>query len=242
MITDVQAERVLPTSIETLTMPTSLKLASDGGCQLTCSEKITVARQLHDSRDPAPIHVSYANLLVQMVGSVISTYPPCGDNIAFITSAEVLTPYLVAAQAKLYPLTSSRRIPLITLLKLTTFRMAAQDRWSLAYFGHVVIKNGIKIARSIKRDTSQFSESQTSMDRQHIWALPTTMEAFRICVRGFASAMHLLVHPSAVTPAELMDLFREIAEFYELYDCRVSVMSLAEVFKDHLTAYFTRLR
>lgn len=39
MITDVQAKRVLPTSIETRTMPTSLKLAFDGGCQLTDSEK-----------------------------------------------------------------------------------------------------------------------------------------------------------------------------------------------------------
>lgn len=71
MIYDVQAKWVLPTSIETRTMQTSLKLASDGGCQLTESEKITVARQIRESRSPAHIHVSNANLLVQMVGSVI---------------------------------------------------------------------------------------------------------------------------------------------------------------------------
>lgn len=65
--------------------------------------------------------------------------------------------------------------------------MVTQERWNLAYFGHVLIKKGIKVACFIKRDTSLFAESQTSMDRQEIWTLPTTMEAFGICARGLAS-------------------------------------------------------
>lgn len=120
--------------------------------------------------------------------------------------------------------------------------MAAQDRWSLAYLGHLVIKNGVKVGRSIKRDTSQFTDSETSMERQDLWALPTSMESFVICVSGLASAAKLLVHPSTTTPAELMDLFRQLGEFYEIYDCRVSVTSFVEVYKDHITAKFTRLR
>lgn len=110
--------------------------------------------------------------------------------------------------------------------------MSAQDRWSLAYFGHTVIKNGIKIARSIKRDTSHFAESQMSMDRQDLWALPTTMESLGICVRGLADAVELLIHPSAMTPAEVMDLYRQLGAYYERFDCRLSVTSLAEVFTD----------
>lgn len=51
--------------------------------------------------------------------------------------------------------------------------MAAQDRWSMAYFRHLVVKNGIKVTRFIKRDTFQFDNSQTSMDRQDFWELPT---------------------------------------------------------------------
>lgn len=58
---------------------------------------------------------------------------------------------------------------------------------------------------------------------------------------GLDSAAPLLVHPSAITPAELMDLFRKLAEFYELYDCRISIASLVEIYKDHVTADFTRL-
>lgn len=42
------------------------------------------------------------------------------------------------------------------------------------------------------------------------------MEEFRICVRGISFTIQLLVHPSAITKAELMDLFRKLAEFYEL--------------------------
>lgn len=80
------------------------------------------------------------------------------------------------------------------------------------------------------------------MNRQEIWELPTTMESFGICARGLDSSVQLLAHPSAVTPAELMDLCRQIAKFYELFHCPISVTFLAEIYKDHITAHFTRLR
>lgn len=79
------------------------------------------------------------------------------------------------------------------------------------------------------------------MNRQDIWALPTSMESFGICVGGLASSVHLLVHPSAITPADLMDLFGQNGEFDEVYDCRVSVTSLVEVYEDKITAHFTRM-
>lgn len=112
----------------------------------------------------------------------------------------------------------------------------------MAYFGHTVIQNGVKIARSIKRDTSHLAESQMFMDRQEVWALPTTMESFGICIRGLADAVELLINPSPVTAAELMDLFRKLFSYYERLDCHISFTSIAEVFTDHITAHFTRLR
>lgn len=36
--------------------------------------------------------------------------------------------------------------------------MEVQERWNVAYVGHVVTNNGVKIAFSIKRDTSEFEE------------------------------------------------------------------------------------
>lgn len=56
------------------------------------------------------------------------------------------------------------------------------------------------------------------------------------------SAAQLLVPQSAITPAELMDLFIQLRELYDIYDCRVLVASLVEVYKDDITAHFTRLR
>lgn len=61
-------------------------------------------------------------------------------DISFISSAKQLTPYMVEDRGKLSKPTSASRVPIIPLLKLFTFRMAAQDRWSLNYFGHVAIK------------------------------------------------------------------------------------------------------
>lgn len=96
--------------------------------------------------------------------------------------------------------------------------MAAQDCWSFFSFGHIVIRNGIKVTRTIKKDASHFPDSQISMDRQEFWALPTTMEALGICVRGLARAVELLIHPSAITAAEMYDLFRKIGSLYEEFD------------------------
>lgn len=158
MIKEIQTKNGQTKSAEASTMPKSPKMASDDGCMLTDSNCNAVKNQMCKARGLANIPIVEANLLVQMVGSVISIYPPVGDEISFIPYAELLKPYLFAARAKLLLTTSARRVPLIQLLKLATFRMAAQDRWSLAYFGHVVIKNGIKVARSITWDTSQFSD------------------------------------------------------------------------------------
>lgn len=153
-----------------------------------------------------------------------------------MTIDEPLTPYLVAKCTKLAPTTSAWRIALIPLLKLATFRMEGQDRRSLVYFGHVIIKNGIKVCGSVKRDTSQLADSQTSMYQQDLWALPTSMESFIICVRGLASATQLLVHPTAVMTVYITDLFRQLGEFHEVYDCRTSVASLMEVYTEQMTA------
>lgn len=165
MMSEMQDKHKKSTSVDVRTMPMALKLASDGGCQLNDDEKTIVARQLREARGPANIPLTEAEFFVQIVGSVVSSYPPGGNDIAYISSAEYLTPYLVAARSNLSPPTSSLHIPLMPLLKLTNYLMTAQDRWKLAYFGHVVIKNAIKVARSVKRDASQFAEAQNSMDR-----------------------------------------------------------------------------
>lgn len=229
MIPDLQFKRVQPTSIEARTMPTALELASDGGCQPTDTEKTSVICHLWESHRPPNIPLTEAGLLVQIFGLVISRSILGGDDIAYITSVEPLTPYLVAARAKSMPPISAQRIPLIPLLKLATFRMASPGWCSLSYFGNLVIKNVVKVARSINVDTLQFTDSQTSMVLQDLCALPASIESFGICVRGFASTTQLLVHPFVITPAKIMDLFRQVGEFYKIYNCRVSVESLVEV-------------
>lgn len=103
----------------------SLKLASDGGYQLFDTEKIDAEKQICTAVGPACIDIDHARLLVQLVVSEISNYPPGGDDITFIPSAEPLTPYLTSARTSLCPPIIARRIPLIPLLKLTTYHMAA---------------------------------------------------------------------------------------------------------------------
>lgn len=71
MVADVNSKRVLPTSIEARIMSTSIKLESDGGYQLTDTEKTSIALQLREARGPGDIPLTEAGLLVQMVHSMI---------------------------------------------------------------------------------------------------------------------------------------------------------------------------
>lgn len=110
----------------------------------------------------------------------------------------------------------------------------------MAYYGHVPIKNGVKVACSIKMDMLQFADFQKFTERQDLWALPMYIQSFVICVRGLASGAQILVHALAVILAQFRDLFRQLDEFYEFYDCRASVASMVEVYKEHIMAQFTR--
>lgn len=53
-------------------MPLSLKLASDGGCKLTDGQKTTFVRHLREVRELANIPMAEAELLVRMVGALVS--------------------------------------------------------------------------------------------------------------------------------------------------------------------------
>lgn len=108
MIVETRAKRVYPPKADSRTIPNSLKLSSNGGCQMTENERSPVIKQSCEARGLANIHMKDANLLVQFVGPVICSYYPGGYNMAFISSAELLTPYLVAAEANMSPPTSAR--------------------------------------------------------------------------------------------------------------------------------------
>lgn len=103
----------------------ALKITSDGGCQLNDEDKTIIMGQLIEARGPTNITFSDSGLLVQMVGSVISSYPVEGDNISYMSSVQPLRPYPVSARITFSPPTSARPIPLIPLLKIARCRMTA---------------------------------------------------------------------------------------------------------------------
>lgn len=189
MISDIQFTREQPSSVENRIIPMSLKSATDSDCQLTDSDGNMVAKQLCEARGSVQNPIAGADLLMQMFGSFILSNPSREDDMAFISSAKPLKPYLVASRGRLSPSISVRRVSLILLMNISTIKMAAQDMCSLAYFGHVIIKISIKLERFLKRDMSQFGYLHTSVDRQDVWAMPTTMETFGICANGLESAV-----------------------------------------------------
>lgn len=92
MIANVHDKRANPTSMDARTMPMALKFASGGGCRLNDEDKTTFVRQFQYVCRPPNILLVEAELLVQMVGSAVSSYPPGRDDIVYISSAESLTP------------------------------------------------------------------------------------------------------------------------------------------------------
>lgn len=203
--------------------------------------KTAVNRQDCDAGGPTSIELKQSNILGKVVGSVISSYPPSGDDIAFILSAE---PYLhnshphetryphqqCPANSINYPVqTGNIQNGGAGQMKSGLFRPPRDQKWH-------------RCAPFIKRGTSHFAESQTTVYRKDIWTRPTSMEAFGIFARWLPDAIDQLVHPSAIMAAEVMDRFRRLGSFYEPYQYRLSVTSLQEIYKNYLTAQFTRLR
>lgn len=84
LIAEIQAKHGQPSPREERDIPNPLKLTSAEGCQLMDKELTAVAKQLHKASGLVYITISEANLLVQMVGSVVSSYPQGGDIIACI--------------------------------------------------------------------------------------------------------------------------------------------------------------
>lgn len=125
MIADVQDKWAEPASFDARTVRMSQALASDSGCQLNDEEKTAVARQLREAICLDNILVSDADPLVQILCSVVISYPCGANDISCISSSKPPTPCLVTASATLSPPAMPRLIPLIPLLKLATCRMTA---------------------------------------------------------------------------------------------------------------------
>lgn len=92
-----------------------------------------------------------------IIGQNTTNCPSGGDDISYIASAEVFLTFLVVENAQLTKPLSARRVPLIPLLKLATYRETAADRWSQVYFRQLVYKNRIITPRIVKKDFSNFS-------------------------------------------------------------------------------------
>lgn len=146
------------------------------------------------------IPISKARLLAEMLGGGLASYHPGTDDVAFLSAAANLGPHLEVAQDAMTVPSSSQTIPFMELLKLATLRMTSADRWDLTYLGHVVVKNGIRISRSVKREGAKVEDAKYSVDRQDVWASLNSMKSFKIAALGLAAAVEEMLHPSIVTP------------------------------------------
>lgn len=84
--------------------------------------------------------------------------------------------------------------------------MTWADRWDLDYFSHVTVKNGTRVARSVKREGGKPEDPKYSPERQDVWANLNIIEAFTIAARGLAAAVDELLHPSILTYLDLLSL------------------------------------
>lgn len=177
-----------------------------------------------------------------MSGGAFASYYPGTDDIAFRTAATDILPHLEVAHDALAIPSSSQTVPMIALLKLATLRMTSADRWDLTYFGHVVVKNGTRVARSVMREGVKLEDPKYFLDRQDVWATLNSMEEFSIATLGLAAAVEELLQPSILTSSEVMEMFKTTAVQHAKYGSPVTVTSLVVLFRNQITRYFTALR
>lgn len=69
---------------------------------------------------------------------------------------------------------------MMELLKMATLRTNSTDSWELKYLSHVVVKNGARVVRSVKRERKKIEDPEYSLDLQDVWAALNSTEAFTI--------------------------------------------------------------
>lgn len=79
----------------------------------------------------------------------------------------------------------------------------------------LLAKNREMISKTIQTDANQFSEAPFTEERQDLWAKIDNIENFGIDARDLALAMDLLMNPSIITKAEVMEWFLCTACLYE---------------------------
>lgn len=177
-----------------------------------------------------------------MIGGALASYHPGTDDIAFLSATTDLMPNLEVAQDAIAILASLQNIPMMALLKLATFRMTSAARWDLTKFGHVVVKNDTRVARSVKREGAKREDPKYSLEPQDVRAMLNSMEAFTIAGLGLPAVLDDLLHRTILTTGEVLSLFRNVASLFAKYHSLVTVTSLVMLFKNQLARYFTAFR
>lgn len=221
---------------------TALKLTPEGSYFLTDAEKRDLASQLREFGGPSNMPLESCRLLMNAVGKSIASYSPGTSDLASIPSTAPLVAFITNAAAKLTGTTHIRRVPAKALLKLTTLRMTLGDSLELVFFGPMVVKNGELVNKTIKKEANQFSEATFTQERQDQWAKIDNMDNFGIAARGMALAVDLLVHPFILTKEQVMGWFLTTACIYEEYDAQLHVQAAAQIFKEGITLYYSRVR
>lgn len=68
------------------------------------------------------------------------------------------------------------------------------------------------------------------------------MEAFDIAIRGIAEAKNLLLHPSIIAAAEIMDLYRLLDCIHDKIKTETKIEGLAHIYKTHIDDFFAKIR
>lgn len=123
-----------------MTNTKELQLAHDGGSKLTDDKLADLSDLLRNSKGTSSISLGKRALLMDFVCSAIASYLPGADYVAFIVSIRLLIAHIQADQAHLISHYHTRKIPLMSLLKMATLRLTRADRWNLAYFFRLIAK------------------------------------------------------------------------------------------------------
>lgn len=61
----------------------------------------------------------------------------------------------------------------MALLQLVTMRMKVSNCWDLAFFGHLIFKNGKRASMAVERDSLKIEETADLVEKQEMWIART---------------------------------------------------------------------
>lgn len=183
-----------------------------------------------------------AYIQFEEIGPEIVSLPIGGTDIQPISLVHELHDSLTINKRILFRPDSLRQIPFVALVKLIVMQLGHDDRWYLAHFGTLFVRETHPRVYRRRKIQGAYRELYAMNEPTHIFAPLNTNSHLLQAVNGLRAASDKLLHPSTLNGSDIMQLFCKTISIYDNNDGRAEILLLVDAFCMRISEHATSVR